>query len=409
MKQEILKAYKFRLYPNAEQEIMLTKTFGCVRFVWNQRVAQFLDWKADEPVKKEPTIKEMKEEFPWLAEVPYNALDQKCQDWVQTKRQYFSKTRKKKLGKPSFKKRGNRESFRMMVSTGAVKFKDDGIHASKLGKLKLKGFELNNLALDTCKSITISKNPSGKYFVSILVREEVELKERTGKAIGIDLGLKDLFILSNVTSISNPKWFRNSQAKLKKAQKHLSRKQKGSARYNKQRVKVAKIHEKIANQRNWFLHNVSKLLIDSYDEIIVEDLAVSNMVKNSKLAKSISDAGWTSFVNMLNYKSNWCGRTFHKIDRFYPSSKTCSCCNHKLDKSEMTLATRHWTCPSCNTHHDRDLNAAINIANKGLNDLYELSSEECSDYIRGDFVRPIESLNSQLARSMKRIEIDISL
>lgn len=409
MKQEILKAYKFRLYPNAEQEIMLTKTFGCVRFVWNQRVAQFLDWKADEPVKKEPTIKEMKEEFPWLAEVPYNALDQKCQDWVQTKRQYFSKTRKKKLGKPSFKKRGNRESFRMMVSTGAVKFKDDGIHASKLGKLKLKGFELNNLALDTCKSITISKNPSGKYFVSILVREEVELKERTGKAIGIDLGLKDLFILSNGTSISNPKWFRNSQAKLKKAQKHLSRKQKGSARYNKQRVKVAKIHEKIANQRNWFLHNVSKLLIDSYDEIIVEDLAVSNMVKNSKLAKSISDAGWTSFVNMLNYKSNWCGRTFHKIDRFYPSSKTCSCCNHKLDKSEMTLATRHWTCPSCNTHHDRDLNAAINIANKGLNDLYELSSEECSDYIRGDFVRPIESLNSQLAGSMKRIEIDISL
>lgn len=133
------------------------------------------------------------------------------------------------------------------------------------------------------------------------------------------------------------------------------------------------------------------------------------MVKNSKLAKSISDAGWTSFVNMLNYKSNWCGRTFHKIDRFYPSSKTCSCCNHKLDKSEMTLATRHWTCPSCNTHHDRDLNAAINIANKGLNDLYELSSEECSDYIRGDFVRPIESLNSQLAGSMKRIEIDISL
>lgn len=388
---------------------MLAKTFGCVRFVWNQRVAQFLDWKPDEPVKKEPTIKEMKADFPWLAEVPYNALDQKYQDWRKTKHQYFSKTRKKKLGKPAFKKRGNRESFRMMVSTGAVKFKDDGIHASKLGKLKLKGFDLNNLALDTCKSITISKNPSGKYFVSILVREEVELKERTGKAIGIDLGLKDLFILSNGISISNPKWFHKNQAKLAKAQKHLSRKTKGSVRYNKQRVKVAKIHEKIANQRNWFLHNVSKLLIDSYDEIIVEDLAVSNMVKNSRLAKSISDAGWTKFVTMLEYKSNWYGRTFHKIDRFYPSSKTCSCCGHKLEKHEMTLATRHWTCSSCNTRHDRDLNAAINIANKGLNDLYSIKSEECSDYIRGDFVRPMDALHPNLAESMKRIGIDITL
>lgn len=407
MKHEILKAYKFRLYPTTEQEIMLANTFGCVRFVWNQRVAQFLSWKPDEPVKKEPTIKEMKADHDWLSEVPYNALEQKLQDWVQTKRQYFSKTRKKKLGKPSFKKRGNHESFRL--STNGFRVKPDGIYASKLGKLKLKGFDLNNLPLDTCKSITISKSPSNKYFVSILVREEVELKERTGKAIGIDLGLKDLFILSNGTSISNPKWFRKNQAKLAKAQKHLSRKQKGSVRYNKQRIKVAKIHEKIANQRNWFLHNISKLLIGSYDEIIVEDLAVSNMVKNSRLAKSISDAGWAKFVTMLEYKSTWYGRTFHKIDRFYPSSKTCSCCGHKLDKTEMTLATRHWACPSCNTHHDRDLNAAINIANKGLNDLYELSSEECSDYIRGDFIRPMDALHPILAESMKRIEIDVPL
>ena len=403
MKQEILKAYKFRLYPTSGQEIMLTKTFGCVRFVWNQRVAQFLDWKHDEPVKKEPTIKEMKAEFQFLSEVPYNALDQKYQDWRKTKQQYFSKTRKKKLGKPKFKKRGNHSSFRLMVSTGAVKFKDSCVYAAKLGRLKLKGHQLSSLPLDTCKSITISKTPSGKYFVSILVQEEVELKERTGKAIGIDLGLKDLFILSNGVSISNPKWFRENQSKLAKAQKHLSRKIKGSVRYNKQRIKVAKIHEKVANQRSWFLHNISKLLIDYYDEIIVENLAVSNMVKNRRLAKSISDAGWSKFVSILEYKSRWYGRTFHKIDRFYPSSKTCSCCGHKLDKSEITLATREWTCPSCDTHHDRDLNAAINIVNKGLSDLYQLSSEECSDYIRGDLVRPIEILNSHLARSMKRI------
>ena len=408
MKQEILKSYKFRLYPTSEQETMLAKTFGCVRFVWNQRVAQFLDWKPYETVKKEPTIKEMKKEYDWLSEVPYNALEQKLQDWVQTKKQYFSKTRKKKLGKPAFKKRGNRDSFRLIMGNG-VRVKPDGLHATKLGKLKLKGHVLSSLPLDTCKSITISKTPSGKYFVSILVREEIELKERTGKAIGIDMGLKDLFILSNGVSISNPRWFRESQSELAKAQKHLSRKTKGSARYEKQRIKVAKIHEKVANQRNWFLHNVSKLLVDSYDEIIVEDLAVSNMVKNSRLAKSISDAGWTKFVTMLEYKSNWYGRTFHKIDRFYPSSKTCSCCGHKLENHEMNLSTREWTCPSCNTHHDRDLNAAINIAGKGLNDLYQLSSEEYSDYIRGGFIRPMDALHPILAGSMKRIEIDVTL
>jgi len=401
MKHETIKAYKLRLYPSKDQAKMLAKTFGCVRFVWNQRVAGFLSWTPENGPTKESSIKDMKQEYDWLSEVPYNALEQKLQDWLQTKGQFFNKKRKKKLGKPSFKKKGNHESFRL--STNGFKVKPDGIYASKIGKLKLKGHDLNSLPLDTCKSITISKNPAGQYFVSILVREEVELKERTGEAIGIDMGLNDLFILSNGVSISNPRWFRKSQAKLAKAQKHLSRKKKGSNRYNKQRIKVAKIHQKTSNQRMWFLHNVSKLVVDSYDEIIVEDLAVSNMAKNSKLAKSIMDASWTSFRTMLEYKSNWYGRTFHKIDRFYPSSQICSCCGHKDGKKELSI--REWECSNCGTYHDRDLNAATNIARKGLNDLYDIASEECSDYIRGDFIRPIDSLSVQLAESMKRIDL----
>lgn len=205
--------------------------------------------------------------------------------------------------------------------------------------------------MDSCKSITISRNPSGQYFVSILVREEVELKERTGKAIGIDMGLHDLFIMSNRISVSNPRWFRESQSELAKAQKHLSRKQKESNRYNKQRIKVAKIHQKITNQRSWFLHNINKLIVDSYDEIIVEDLAVSNLARNSRLAKSIMDAGWTSFMSMLEYKSNWYGRTFHENDRFYPSSQICSSCGHKDGKKELSV--REWGCSSCGMHHNQ--------------------------------------------------------
>lgn len=366
---EIHKAFKFRLYPTAIQEQLLNQTFGCVRVVWNQRVEVFRSWDPEQALVPKKTIKEMKVDKPFLAEVPYNALEQKLLDWEQTKKQYFNKKRKVKLGRPDYKKRNRRQSFRLSVN--GFRVKENKIFASKFGKLKLVGHDLDQLPLETCKQITISKEPTGKFFCSVLLNIDIPPKPRTGKMTGIDMGLKELFILSDGTKIDNPKYFRESQAELKKAQQHLSRKTNGSKRRNKQRIKVARIHEKVRNQRKHLLHEVSSKLVTDYDIICVEDLNVKGMVKNHCLAKAISDASWSSFVAMLDYKCNWYGKTLVKIDQWYPSTKTCSSCGHKLDK--LGLGVRDWTCPNCGTNHDRDINAAKNILSKGLSDL---SSQE---------------------------------
>jgi putative transposase len=249
------------------------------------------------------------------------------------------------------------------------------------------------------RSVTLSKNKCGQYFVSVLVLEDVELKQNTGRSIGIDLGLKDLLILSSGMKIANPRWFRESQSKLKRAQQHFSRKTKGSKRYEVQRVKVAKIYQKVTLQRQFVYHNLSSWLVDNYDTIVLESLKVKNMIKNRKLAKSIQDASWSTLVSMIEYKSNWYGRAFHKIDTWYPSSKTCSSCGHKLDQLELSV--REWTCPDCGEIHDRDLNAATNILHKGLDDLYGITSAELTEYRRGEAIRPEVSLPK--AASVKRL------
>lgn len=362
----IQKSYKLRFYPSVYQEILLTKTFGCVRFIWNDRVARFNNWTVSEaPELPELTIKEMKVIYPWLSEVPYNALEQKLQDWRATKSQYFNKKRKKKLGRPKFKKRGGRQSFRL--SYGGFSFRNNLINVYKLGELNLVGHDLSSMPMDTCKQITISRDPSGKFYCSILVQEQPKPKPLTGKTVGIDLGIKDLFILSDGTAVNNPKWFRENQSKLKVAQQHLSRKQKGSNRRGKQKIKVARCHEKIRFKRNNFLHEISSAIVRDFDVICIEDLNVAGMIKNHHLSKSIADASWSSFTTMLEYKCNWYGKTLVKIDRFYPSSKTCSCCGHKMDS--MDLSIREWTCPSCDEVHNRDINAAKNILAKGMSDL----------------------------------------
>lgn len=362
---EILKACKFRLYPTPEQEQLLNKTFGCVRVVWNQRVETFNNWRPNELLVPDKTIKELKTEFGFLSEVPYNALEQKIQDWRSTKSQYFNKKRKTKLGKPKFKSRKGRQSFRL--STNGFSVKENQIYAAKIGKLNLIGHVLNQLPLETCKQITISKDPTNKFYCSILIQINVDPKPLTGKMVGIDLGLKELFIFSDGTKIDNPKHFRENQTELKKAQQHLSRKAKGSNRCNKQRIKVARVHDKTKNRRKHLLHEVSTKIVTNFDVICVENLNVKGMVKNHCLSKAISDASWSCFVTMLDYKCNWYGKTLVKIDRFYPSSKTCSNCGYKVDI--LGLDIREWTCPSCETNHDRDINASKNILDKGFSDL----------------------------------------
>jgi putative transposase len=394
-----LKAYKFRIYPSKEQKILLSKTFGCVRFVWNKLVENFNN--KDDSIVTEKTLKEQ-EKFNFLKEVSASTLQQKRRDFDEFKSQYFNKKRKTKLGRPSFKKKSNKQSFRLPNQKFNLDQEQSLVRLEKLGWLKIV-LDRSIPEDANFRSITVSKTPTGKYFVSILVEQELKPMPSTGKVVGIDLGLKDLFILSNGQVINNPKWFRENQSKLKRNQKHLSRKVKGSNRYSKQRIKVARVHEKISNLRRYFLHNISTEIVREFDLIVLEDLNVSGMLKNRKLAKSISDASWASFVSMLEYKCNWYGKTLIKIDRFFPSSKTCSNCGHKEDK--MPLNIREWNCPNCGSKHDRDLNAAINILKKGWLDLsgQELSSAEYVDYGRGVEVS-LNGAHHHLASAVKRLE-----
>lgn len=380
-----------------------------VRVVWNNLVANFNAYGTPDFKTKfsEKEIKENKD-LSFLKEVSAASLQQVRMNFDETKKQYFSKTRKVKIGRMQFKKRGNKQSYRLPNQ----KFKllqDEGlIQLEKIGKIKV----IIDKKLDEVdyRSVTISKTPTGKFFVSVLVKEIINHFPLTNRAVGIDVGLKDLFILSNKDVIKNPRWYRENQARLTKAQKHLSRKQRGSHRYDKQRIKVARIHEDISNKRNYFIHNITKKLVEKFDVISVENLSVKNMIKNRKLSKSIQDASWSEFTRQLNYKCNWYGKTFIKIDRFYPSSKTCSSCGYKLET--LDLSVREWDCPDCGKHHDRDFNAATNILVKGYSDLTGLSLEDSSaelvDYRRGEDIRLLD-VNHHLATSMKRLDDSIIL
>ena len=382
----IYRSYKYRLYPTKQQSQYLEQVFGSVRFVWNQLVANFNSWSSEGPNRpmNEKILKNTPE-FTWLNDSISYTLQQKRIDFDEAKSQYFNKGRKKKLGRMRFKKKGvSKESFRIpgqaLGYNKCIDFDSGRIKIPKMTPIKVV---IDRKFSGSLKSITISKNRVGQYFVSVLVEEEVELKQNTSRSVGIDLGFKDLATLSNGIKILNPRWFRKSQAKLRKEQKHLSRKQKGSKRYERQRRKVAKVHLKVANQRSWAIHNLTTAIVNTFDTIMVEDLNVAGMKK--LFGKSTSDAALGEILRQLEYKSAWYGRVFHKIDRWYPSSKTCNCCGHKMDT--MTLDIREWNCPNCGTHHDRDLNAAKNILDEGLRDLYGFTSDELADYRRGEEVR----------------------
>lgn len=408
---EILKAYKLRIYPDKEQQTKLNQTFGCVRFVWNALTANFNAYGTDEFIEK-LTEKQIKESNDFLKEVSAAAIQQKRMDFDETKKQFFDKNRKLKLGRMKFKKKNvSREAYRLPNQKFRLDQEAKTIRLEKIGFVPVVIDSPIPTDADY-RSVTVSKTPTGKYFVSILVKINVDLMPSTGKAVGIDLGLKDLFIFSNGDVVNNPRWFRKNQSKLAKAQRHLSIKTKGSKRYEKQRLKVAKVHEKTANQRKHFLHCISTALVREFDVIFSEDLNVAGLKRAMNLGKSVSDAGWAEFVRQLGYKSQWYGKTFFKIDRFYASSQICSSCGHKDGKKSLDI--REWTCSNCGTKHDRDLNAATNILVKGYSDLTGLSikdsSAELVDYKRGEDVRLGDKIDRHLAASVKRLDkfIDLS-
>ena len=359
-----LKAYKFRLYPNKSQEILLNKTFGCVRYAWNQNVATFLTYNKEtnlKPIFKTST--ELRNEIDWMTEVSAAAIQQKEIDFKEFKKQLFNTKRKSKLGFPKFKKKSNRQSYRL--PNQKFKVVDNKIQLEKIGKVKFvqdRNFPEEFKFL----SVTISKNPSREYYISILIEQEINHKPKTNKDVGIDIGIKTFSTQSDNIEIDNPKYFSKSQAKLKRLQQHFSRKQKGSNRKDKCRIKIAKLHQKIVNQRDWFLHNYSTYLIKNYDNIYIEDLDVKGLLEKKQLSKEISDVSWSKLFQMLEYKADWYGKVVVKVDRYYASSKTCSC---GIKNDNLKLSDRVWTCLSCNSVNQRDLLAAQNILKEGRRSL----------------------------------------
>ena len=379
-----LVAYKYRLYPNKTQQTLLNKTMGCVRFFYNQQVATFRTYdKETNPMPYFKTSTELRNEIEWMKEVSAAAIQQKEMDFKEYKKQFFSKSRKKKIGFPKFKKKSNRQSFRLPNQ----KFKVIGnkIQLEKIGKVKM--IVDRELPCGKLMSVTISNNPSGQYFASILIETGIDYKPKTNNEVGIDLGLKTFATQSDGIEIANPKFLNKNQVKLRRMQQHLSRKQKGSNRRNKCRLKIARLHQKIANQRDWFLHNYSTSLINNYDRIYIEDLNVSGMVKNHCLAGAISDVGWSKFTSMLIYKSDWYGKDVVKVDRFFASSKTCSC---GVKNDDLKLSDREWVCTSCGSINQRDLLAANNILKEGRRSLGDITDAE-----------------AEVAKPEKRLELSV--
>lgn len=400
----IYKAYKYRLYPDADQEIFLHQHFGAVRFVYNRFLALRKEAYEKDKKKKLPyteqaaMLADMKkqEEYSWLKAVNSQSLQYSLKCLEKAYERFF-----KHLAKyPKFHKRKNGGAFTVPQHFCI----EDGLLF--IPKMK-RGIpmRMHRKMEGEARSLTITLSPGGKYHVCILCRVAIPQMEKTNLTVGIDLGLKDLAVTSDGERHSVPNKLKKLSSRLATAQKHLSRKVKGSSSWNRQRIKVARLHERISDSRSDILHKLTTDLVRRYDVICCEDLNVKGMVRNHRLARSISNVSWGMLIAMLAYKCEWYGKTLVRVDRYYPSSKTCHTCGYKYN--DLSLSEREWICPQCGNVIDRDLNAAMNIHDEGLR---ILNNKEISagtvDYTDGEEVRPhpfgagLSSVKSEATKSL---------